>query len=100
MSNRDYTKFTKHPVKAVAEAEEIQNGVEEIVEEESKLVGVVVDCYKLNIRMEPDVDAEIIGTIPVGSEVTIEDFTLDEFYKVCTAAGAEGFCMKSYIQIK
>ena len=50
--------------------------------------------------MEPDVDAEIIGTITVGSEVTIEDFTLDEFYKVCTAAGAEGFCMKSYIQIK
>lgn len=100
MSNRDYTRFTKHSAKPVVEPEEFQNGVDETVEEESKLIGVVVDCHKLNIRMEPDTDAEIVGTIPVDSEVTIEDFTLDEFYKVCTTAGAEGYCMKKFIQIK
>jgi hypothetical protein len=96
----DYTKFTKAKTPEAVEPKEIQNGVEEIIVEKPVTVGVVVDCKRLNLRALPEVDAEIIGTIDVDSEVTIEDSDFDDFYKVCTAAGAEGFCMKDYILIK
>ena len=103
MSMMDYTKFTKTKkpevvkteVPEVVKTEEIQNGVDEIVK--PAVIGVVVDCEKLNIRSKPH--GEVIGTIDVDSEVTIEDTFID-FYKVCTAAGAEGFCMKKFIRIK
>lgn len=100
--NRDYTKFSKPKVKeAVVKPEEIQNGVTEEVVEPVTVVGVVVDCQKLNIRKEPNAEAEILGTISVGSEVTIDESESNEnFYKVCTAAGAEGFCMKKFISVK
>ena len=32
------------------------------------VIGHVVDCSKLNVRKEPDEDAEILGTIPAGAE--------------------------------
>lgn len=100
--NRDYTKFSKPKVKeAVVKPEEIQNGVTEEVVEPVAVVGVVIDCQKLNMRKEPSSDAEVIGTIAVGSEVSIDEAaSTEDFYKVCTAAGAEGFCMKKFISVK
>lgn len=100
MSMKDYTKFMKQKAEPVVKPEEIQNGVEEVDEGEPVMIGIVVDCHRLNVRSEPDADAEVLGTIDAGSEVAIEDFTHDEFYKVYTAAGAEGYCMKNFIRIK
>ena len=37
------------------------------------VIGHVVDCSKLNVRKEPDEDAEILGTIPAGAEVMIDE---------------------------
>lgn len=125
MSNRDYTKFST--IKETVKDDVIQNGVSvqlteelnteeqidavldvventtEVVEEttKAKVIGVVVDCLKLNIRKTPNPTGEVIGTIDVDSEVTIdEDESTGNFYKICTAAGAEGYCMKQFIQIK
>lgn len=122
MSNKDYTQFS-NPKKEV-NLEVIQNGVtvalnEEVTVDEMdqiidviesgpqvevvkvELVGVVVDCTKLNVRKTPNPYGEVIGTIDVNAEVTIDDeSSTAEYYKICTAAGAEGFCMKKFIQIK
>lgn len=73
----------------------------EITPEEPEMIfGVVTDCAKLNVRKAPDVTAPIICTIPRNAEVEVlfEEST-DEFYKVLTASGVEGFCMAKYIAI-
>ena len=65
------------------------------------LVGIVIDCKNLNIREQPDGDAEILGKIPAVSEVLIDESdSTSEFYKVCAASGLEGFCMKKYIAVQ
>ena len=99
MSNMDYTKFGKSKKnEAVVKPVEVQNGVEEKVD---PVIGIVVDCSKLNVRRNPNQNSEVVCEIDAGSEVTIcEEESTIEFYKVYTAAGAEGFCMKKYIRTK
>lgn len=65
------------------------------------VIGNVVDCKNLNVRTQPDSDAEILGTIPADSEVLIDESeSTSEFYKVCVVSGLEGFCMKKYIAVQ
>ena len=65
------------------------------------LIGHVVDCRNLNVRKDPDENAEILGTIPVGAEVVIdENESTSDFYNICAASGFEGFCMKRFIEVE
>lgn len=64
-------------------------------------IGHVVDCAKLNVRKDPDADAEILGTLSAGAEVMIDESeSTDDFYNVCAASGFEGFCMKRFIAVE
>lgn len=64
------------------------------------VIGLVNNCANLRVRREPDDKAEVLGTIPVDTEVMIEeDEPASEFYKVLTASGLEGFCMKQFITV-
>ncbi|RZS94198.1 SH3 domain-containing protein [Cuneatibacter caecimuris] len=64
------------------------------------VIGLVSNCANLRVRKEPDDKAEVLGTIPVDTEVMIEeDEPSSEFYKVFTASGLEGFCMKQFITV-
>lgn len=77
-----------------------EESVVETEAEEAKLIGVVSNCTKLNVRKKADSKALVLATIPVSSGVMIDlNKSTDEFYKVCTAAGIEGFCMKKYITV-
>lgn len=104
MGKRDYTKFANTHEKF--KTEELQNGVAEVVEtpvEEVKVekIGVVENCTMLNVRKDPDTEADVVCVLTAQSEVTVNDEeSTPDFYKVCTAAGAEGFCMKKFIRIK
>lgn len=63
-------------------------------------LGVVAHCENLNVRALPDPESEIICVIPGGTEVMInEEKSTDEFFKVYTAAGIEGFCNRNYISV-
>lgn len=65
------------------------------------MLGVVADCSKLNVREDPSVDADVVCEIPKRTEVMInDDESTDDFYKVCTDSGIEGFCMKRYIAVR
>lgn len=65
------------------------------------LVGIVVDCTRLNVRQTPNKGGKVVATIPVGTELLIDGDQLDdEYYAVCTASGIEGFCMKQFIEIQ
>ena len=62
--------------------------------------GNVTGCAKLNVRKEPNKEAEVVSVINEGSEVVINRIkSTVEFYAVCTAAGIEGYCMKKFITV-
>lgn len=64
-------------------------------------IGFVTNCKKLNVREKPRTDATIICEVDYQTELMInEKESTEEFYKVCTAAGIEGFCMKKFIAIQ
>lgn len=70
-------------------------------EEAPTVIGTVVDCVRLRVRESASSNAEVICEIPKDSDVLIdENESTDEFYKVCTESGAEGFCMKKFIDLK
>lgn len=60
--------------------------------------GVVVDCAKLNVRAEPSIDADIVCAIDVMSEIKIDvNESNNEWFKIHTAAGIEGYCMRKFV---
>lgn len=65
------------------------------------VIGVVTDCMKLNVHKEASVDAEVLAVIDCLSKVMVDmDASTNDFYKICIAAGVEGFCMKKYIAVR
>lgn len=80
-----------HPVDEAAPAEVMKTFT----------AGVVTDCMRLYVRKDPSADGEVVTVIDCLSKVMVDmDASTDEFYKVCTASGAEGFCMRKYIALK
>lgn len=53
--------------------------------------GVVTECLCLNVRKTPSPDGDVVNII---------DYHTDEFYKIGTATGVNGFCMKKYIALR
>ena len=82
---------------------EVEEEPEEVVEEEpidESLVGTVAGCVKLNIRKEPNVKGEVVCTVPEKSALLIDPaLSTDEWYKVYTETGMEGFCMKKFVEV-
>lgn len=98
----DYTKFSnkKSEITLEKKIEETTAPVEEVVTPEEPLYGVVSDCARLNVREDPNAEAEVLCVIEEGSEVVIVGSeSTEEFYKVFTAAGVEGFCMKMFVTL-
>lgn len=68
--------------------------------EDLVLKGVVIPG-RLNVRKQPSKDSEVLEVITKNSEVEIGlDGETDEFYKVRTKSGVEGYCMKEFVSIK
>lgn len=120
MSNKNYKNYNSisstKPAEEVVEPVEVKEEVkveeptpvvEEVKPESTpvvkpepkQLTGNVAGCAKLNVRKEPNKDAEILAVINEGAEVVINKIksTMD-FYSVCTAAGIDGYCMKKFIK--
>lgn len=82
--------------------EPVLEETEVVCEEKEPVIGVVVNCQKLRVRSKASADADnTVVVLDALSEVTVdEDDSTEDFYKVCTAAGIEGFCMKKFIALK
>ena len=69
--------------------------------ENISVVGKVAGCVRLNVRKSPRTDAEVLCEVSNNSELLIDtDQSTDKWFKVCTAAGTEGFCMKKYVAVQ
>lgn len=115
MNKKDYSKFStfnkKQKNKKVEEPVEIvpdiiEDPVEivpEVIEETPKVVQLkegIVNCNKLNVRIEPKKDGDILSIINRNDVVQILDDSDKEFYKVMISDNKEGYCMKKFIDIK
>lgn len=61
----------------------------------------VVNCLRLHIHSEPNLDSEIVCKVRYLTEVAVDlNESTANFYKVYTAIGAEGFCEKELVTIK
>ena len=105
--NQQSSPSHEHEVNAVQQMiNQVENVDEPIVEEVKQEIvlvdGIVSNCELLNIRKESSKDAEVLCTIGVNTMVKV-DLTVDkeaeEFYKIVTPNGVEGYCMKKFITI-
>lgn len=63
--------------------------------------GVVTDCLHLAVYEFPDQDSEIATIITALTEVMVDmNASTDDFYKICIAAGIQGYCKKKYIALR
>ena len=64
------------------------------------VTGIVANCARLNVRKKPNADAEVVCVIDRSTKVLIDETkSTKNFYKVCAEIGAEGYCMKQFIEI-
>lgn len=84
------------------QSEEVIEPIEEpIIEEKTEVIGFVEGCDKLNVRKEANKESDIMCIIDKSTELIIDsDNSTDEFFKVTTLSGIEGYCMKKFIKIK
>lgn len=89
---------TVDTVETVAAAPEKEVSVEEETNSGAVAKGVVANCAKLNVRVKPSVKTDVVCVLDAKTEVTIDvDKSNDEWLKVRTAAGADGYCMRKFV---
>lgn len=105
-NRREIEKTIGVPVETPVQEEIMTEGetetpvVETPVVEKKTVMGVVVDCIKLRVRKAPTTSAIVLCEIDCGAEVAIDEKKSNkEFFKVCTEAGVDGYCMKKFIKV-
>ena len=69
-------------------------------DETSNLIGYVTECIKLNVREAASKDSNVLCEILLNSKVIVDkENSTEDFYKVTTETGVEGYCMKQYINV-
>lgn len=99
--------YTKHfdekneTVDEVVEPVEPVEFIEEAEEEKIQpIMGVVTECSKLRVREIPSPEGAEVTIVDFGEEIMVDlEESTEDFYKVWTAAGKEGYCMKQYIVV-
>lgn len=59
---------------------------------------IATEDSNLNIRQEPSTDAAVVGKAAKGSTVTLVEQTSDDWWKVKTADGQEGYAYSRYLR--
>ena len=98
----DVTEEMEEEISEVNKSEEVEEEVtkETTKEADSTVVGYVSGCLKLNIREEGYPGANVVCVVPEKTALLIEVAeSNDEWYKVYTETGMEGFCMKQYVTL-
>lgn len=93
--------FANEPAEVVEEIKEAVVAESEAAEpEQEPVIGIVTDCAKLNVREEASAKSAVVAVIDASTElVIIEEESTKDFFKICTASGIEGYCMKKFVTI-
>ena len=85
----------------INEVEESTNKIEEIKEEVTEeVIGKVIEFEKLYVRKEASKYSEPVGIVTDKDYLSIDIIhSTDDFYKVITSNGLEGYCVKEFVKI-
>ena len=82
------------------EVEEVTPEIIPEVIEVKPVIGKIFGFDKLYVRSEASRASDPVGTVETNDELIIDlENSTDEFYKVRTATGLDGYCVKSNIKI-
>lgn len=99
---------TETTVEGDQETTEVVETTEEVTETQEQpeiiqnelLTGKINGCEKLYVRKEASKDSEPAGIITSETVLTIdEENSTEDFYKVTTNEGLEGYCVKKFVKI-
>ena len=77
----------------------IENNVENNVEN-NEVIGKISGFEKLYVRKEASKDSEPVGIVTDKDDLSIDvTHSTDDFYKVITSNGLEGYCVKEFVKI-
>ena len=105
---KNYNQMSKKNYDKTETVEQVENPIEDTPIETEPVepakpepVEGTVGCEKLYVRSDATIDSDPVGVINRDSKVFVyEDESTEEFYKVCTATGLEGYCMKKFISVQ
>ena len=85
----------------INEVEESTNKIEETKKEVTEeVIGKIIEFEKLYIRKEADKNSEPVGIVTNKDYISIDIIhSTDDFYKVITSNGLEGYCVKEFVKI-
>lgn len=85
--------------KEVTEPEVIVPSIENNVEN-NEVIGKISGFEKLYVRKEASKDSEPVGIVTDKDDLSIDiAHSTDDFYKVITSNGLEGYCVKEFVKI-
>lgn len=93
------TKETKETTEEVTDQEVIVPSIDNNVEN-NEIIGKVSGFENLYVRKEASKDSEPVGIVTDKDDISIDiSHSTDDFYKVITSNGLEGYCVKKFVKI-
>ena len=90
---------TEEVTEEVTEPEVIVPNIEDGVEN-NEVIGKISGFEKLYVRKEANKDSEPVGILASKDDLSIDiAHSTDDFYKVITSNGLEGYCVKEFVKI-
>ena len=90
---------TEEVTEEVTEPEVIVPSIENNVEN-NEVIGKISGFEKLYVRKEASKDSEPVGIVTDKDDLSIDVArSTDDFYKVITSNGLEGYCVKEFVKI-
>ena len=98
-STNETEETTEEVTEEVTEPEVIVPNIENNVEN-NEVIGKISGFEKLYVRKEASKDSEPVGIVTDKDDLSIDvAHSTDDFYKVITSNGLEGYCVKEFVKI-
>lgn len=98
-STNEAEETTEEVTEEVTESVIIVPNIEDGVEN-NEVIGKISGFTKLYVRKEANKDSEPVGIVTDKDDLLIDvDHSTDDFYKVITSNGLEGYCVKEFVKI-
>lgn len=98
-STNEAEETTEKVTEEVTEPEVIVPSIESNVEN-NEVIGKISGFEKLYVRKEASKDSEPVGIVTDKDDLSIDvAHSTDDFYKVITSNGLEGYCVKEFVKI-
>ena len=98
-STKETEETTEEVTEEVTDQEVIVPSIDNNVEN-NEIIGKVSGFENLYVRKEASKDSEPVGIVTDKDDISIDiAHSTDDFYKVITSNGLEGYCVKKFVKI-